>query len=139
MSRGKNALKKAYICKALSFLNSELELLWLKIQYPEQFSPAHLQIRKSNLFCPKTENVVDYWHIRNCCRLALLGRNNWHGRKTHPAYQYCRAFEPTFNLDFGDIYDKQEATFDRKPFNRTKALDTLKNAILREAKKRDIQ
>lgn len=59
--------------------------------------------------------------------------------KPAPLISLARAFEYSLNLDFGDIYDKQEAIFDRKPFNRTKALDTLKNAILREAKKRGIQ
>ena len=39
--RGKNALKLlAYLHKAISFLYSELELLHLKIQYPEQFQQS---------------------------------------------------------------------------------------------------
>lgn len=41
-----------------------------------------------------------------------------------------------FNLKFGSIYDKLDAIFMRKPFNLTKTLDALKNAINKEARKR---
>jgi hypothetical protein len=39
-----------------------------------------------------------------------------------------------FNCNFGSIYDQQEKVFDRKPFNRTKALDFLRNLIIRKDK-----
>ncbi len=44
--------------------------------------------------------------------------------------------ELRFNLKFGSIYDKLDAIFMRKPFNLTKTLDALKNAINKEARKR---
>ena len=42
------------------------------------------------------------------------------------------AFEQAFNFSFGDIYKKKSEVFKRKPFNLTKALDYLRNLIIRE-------
>ena len=47
---------------------------------------------------------------------------------------YKVAFEKVFNCSFGSIYDQQEKVFDRKPFNRTKAIDFLRNLIIRKEK-----
>lgn len=57
-------------------------------------------------------------------------------RNGKPAHlnQIARAFEKIFNCSFGSIYDQQEKVFDRKPFNRTKALDFLRNLIIRKDK-----
>lgn len=53
-----------------------------------------------------------------------------------PAYlnQIAHAFERIFNCNFGSIYDQQEKVFNRKPFNRTKALDFLRNLIAQKDK-----
>jgi hypothetical protein len=48
--------------------------------------------------------------------------------------QIANAFAIVFNVDFASIYDQQEKVFDRKPFNRTKALDFLRNLIIRKEK-----
>jgi predicted HD phosphohydrolase len=58
-----------------------------------------------------------------------------------PAYlnQIAYAFEKMFNCSFGSIYDQQEKVFDRKPFNRTKTLDFLRNLIIRKDKGENIQ
>lgn len=48
--------------------------------------------------------------------------------------QIAYVFEKIFNCSFGSIYDQQEKVFDRKPFNRTKALDFLRNLIIRKDK-----
>ncbi len=57
-------------------------------------------------------------------------------RNGKPAFlnQIADAFEKMFNCSFGTIYDQQEKVFDRKPFNRTKALDFLRNLIIRKDK-----
>lgn len=137
-SRGKNALKFAYLQKALSFLDGELELLRLKIQHPEQFPPTHPPTFKSNLFFafkPKGLGIIGMAEI--VVSLWLLGEIIGTDGKPVPLIRIANAFEYIFDFSFGDIYDKQEAIFDRKPFNRTRALDTLKNAILKEEKKRN--
>jgi len=54
--------------------------------------------------------------------------------KPAPLNQISKAFEKIFNCNFGSIYDQQEKVFDRKPFNRTKALDFLRNLIIRKGK-----
>lgn len=48
--------------------------------------------------------------------------------------QIANAFEKMFNCSFGSIYDQQEKIFIRKPFNRTKALDFLRNLLIRRDK-----
>lgn len=125
-----------YIRKVLSFVDSELELLKLKIKYPEQFQTTHPQPLQSNLFlAPKSKNlgivgmaeiVVSFYHSGE-----IIGIDG----KPAPLISFGRAFEQAFNLDFGNIYDKQDAIFNRKPYNLAKTLDALKNTILREAKK----
>lgn len=54
----------------------------------------------------------------------------------NPAHlnQIAEAFQKMFNCNFGSIYDQQEKIFDRKPFNRTRALDFLTNLIIRKDK-----
>ncbi len=47
---GGNALKKTYLKKTLTFIDSETELLHLKIRYPEQFRKSTLQTFKSDLY-----------------------------------------------------------------------------------------
>lgn len=53
--------------------------------------------------------------------------------------QIADAFQKIFNCSFGSIYDQQEHIYDRKPFNRTKALDFLRNLIIRKDKGGNIQ
>ena len=53
--------------------------------------------------------------------------------------QLARGFEQLFNLKFGSIYDKIGEVFTRKPYNLTKTLDALRNAIAREDRKRKKQ
>ena len=43
-------------------------------------------------------------------------------------------FELIFNVSFGDISDKTSEIYKRKPFNRTKALDFLRNMIMQKDK-----
>ena len=92
----------------LAIINVELELLSLKIKHPESFSSPSSPTFESDLYViPKSKD------------LGIV-----HG------------FEVLFNLRFGSIYDKLDAIFMRKPFNLTKTLDALKNAINKEARKR---
>lgn len=58
--------------------------------------------------------------------------------KPAPFIHIAQALGIAFNFTFGDTYKSKERVFKRKPYNRTKGLDALKNAILREAKKRSI-
>jgi steroid 5-alpha reductase family enzyme len=68
--------------------------------------------------------------------IALFFSKKVFQRNGKPAHlnQIAKAFAIVFNVDFGSIYDQQEKVFDRKPFNRTKALDFLRNLIIRMEK-----
>ena len=47
------------------------------------------------------------------------------------------ALEQAFNYSHGDVYKSKSTIFRRKPYNRTKALDYLRNLIIREKRNRD--
>lgn len=64
--------------------------------------------------------------------LFLSGEVKNKDGKPAPLIRIAKAFEQVFNLNFGDIYDKQDALFRRKPYNLTKALDYLKSVIIRK-------
>lgn len=48
--------------------------------------------------------------------------------------QIANAFERMFNCKFGSIYDQQEKILNRKPFNRTKALDLMRHLLIHKNK-----
>lgn len=68
--------------------------------------------------------------------VALFFSKKIFQRNGKPAHlnQIADAFEKVFNCSFGSIYDQQKKVFDRKPFNRTKALDFLRSLIIRKDK-----
>ena len=49
----------------------------------------------------------------------------------------AEALELAFNFTFGNAYKSKARVFSRKPFNLTKALDHLKNLLIRENRNRD--
>lgn len=49
------------------------------------------------------------------------------------------ALEEAFNFSFGDIYKSKKRIFSRKTFNLTKALDYLKNLLIRENRNKSKQ
>ncbi len=121
--------------KALAIVYSELELLNLKIRYPEQFPQSEQPTFESELYIlPKSKDlgIVALGEIV----VALFLSKKVFQRNGKPAHlnQIAVAFEKIFNCSFGTIYDQQEKIFDRKPFNRTKALDFLRNLIIRKDK-----
>ncbi|KAA6330603.1 hypothetical protein EZS27_020702 [termite gut metagenome] len=56
--------------------------------------------------------------------------------RSAPLVQIAEALERAFNFSFGGIYKNKTALFRRKPFNRTKGLDYLRNLIIREGRNR---
>ena len=139
-NREKNALKFAYLQKALAFIDSELELLKLKVQYPEQFQQSNQQIFISDLYLiPKSKGLGIIGIAEIVIALFLLGEIVGKDGKPVPLVRLAHGFEQHFNFSFGSVYDKVEAIFIRKPFNLTKTLDTLRNAIIKEDRKRKNQ
>ncbi len=138
MGRGKNAPKNLYIHKALSLIDAELELLNLKITHPEQFSsPVSTEFKSDLYVLPKSKELGIIGIAEIVLALFLLGKNRWGKWKASPKkFSWLVAFEQLFNLKFGSIYDKIGEVFTRKPYNLTKTLDALRNAIAREDRKR---
>lgn len=128
-------MKFAYAQKAILFLESELELLNLKIRHPEPFQQSEQPTFQSELYIiPKSKGlgIIALAEIV----IALFLTKQVYQQNGKPAHlkQIAEAFKKVFNCRFGSIYDQQEKLFDRKPFNRTKALDYLRSLIIRQDK-----
>lgn len=52
-----------------------------------------------------------------------------------PFIHIAKTLESAFNFTFGDVYKSKSRIFNRKSYNLTKALDYLKNLIVRENRK----
>lgn len=131
----KNLLITQFINDAIDFIDSEIQLLKLFIEHPEQFHQSNQPTFQSDLYIlPKSKDlgIVALGEIV----IALFFSKKVFQRNGKPAHlnQIAGAFEKIFNCSFGSIYDQQEKVFDRKPFNRTKALDFLRNLIIRKDK-----
>ncbi|QNL41239.1 MULTISPECIES: hypothetical protein [Bacteroides] len=136
-SRGKNALKNLDIHKALSLIDSELLLINLKINHPEQFVLFVTTEFKSDLYViPKSKDLGIIGIAEIVIALFLQGQIVGEDGKPVPEVRLARGFEQLFNLKFGSIYDKVSEVFTRKPYNLTKTLDALRNAIIKEDRKR---
>lgn len=119
--------------KAISVIDSELVLLETKFAHPERFVKD--QIFKSDLHViPKSKDlgIVALAEIVESLYLSKEVLNN--NGKPASKSQIGNKFELIFNVSFGDISDKTSEIYKRKPFNRTKALDFLRNMIIRKDK-----
>lgn len=134
--RGKNGLVLAIVESVASMIDCELDLIELEVNHPELFPDAseqnapdfdlHLAAKSGGLgLIGIAEIVVGLWLSEE-----IVGRN---GRPA-PLKRIAAAFEYVLGISFGDIYDKMEDIYDRKPFNRTKALDFLRSLIIRREK-----
>ena len=115
----------------------ELELLNLKIRHPEPFRYSTLPTFESDLYVvPKSKGlgIIGITEIV----LGLFLQGEIVGKDGKPVSEAClaRGFEQLFNLKFGSIYDKVSEIFTRKPYNLTKTLDALREAISKEDRKR---
>ncbi|MBT9898391.1 hypothetical protein GPL09_08180 [Bacteroides thetaiotaomicron] len=135
--RGGNALKVLYIHKALSLIDAELQLLNLKINYPEEFKLSITTEFKSDLYViPKSKDLGIIGIAEIVLALFLQGQIVGKDGKPVSEARLARGFEQLFNLNFGSIYDKVDEIFNRKPYNLTKTLDALRNTIIKEERKR---
>jgi hypothetical protein len=122
----------------LSYVDSELSLIHLRIEHPEQFQQSEQQIFKSNLFfTPKSKGLGFIGMAEIIVGLHLLAEIPDASGKHADLIQFAKVFEQAFNFKFGDIYELKNEVFRRKPYNRTKALDMLSSAILREEHRRN--
>lgn len=135
--RGKNALKSAYLRKAILFLESEIDLL--KLTFPQvRQSPGNTQPDKSQVyFIPKREGLCLDGMGEFAVSFELSGQFFDGEGKPAPLILISETLEKAFNFSFGGIYKSKKRIFSRKPYNLTKAFDRLKNLITRESRKRN--
>ena len=134
MGRGENVLKKQFLQKTLAIINSELELLDLKIQYPTRFQNRKNGNPQSPLYLTDETNLVEIMELVS--GLFLSKRIINHAGKEAPLTEIGRAFEHLFNIKFGDIHKKHESVICRQANKRIEFLDTLRKAIAEESKKK---
>lgn len=138
MSRKKNVLKSAYTQKALAIINVELELLNLKIQYPEQFKQRDQETFQSDLYIlPKSKGLGIIGLVELVLGLSLLGEIYTSNGSLATLTDIAKAFEQMFNFSFGSIFKKRIALFERKTCNLTRLLDNLKNLLIKESQKQN--
>ena len=134
MGSGENVLKKQFLQKTLAIINSELELLNLKIQYPTPFQNRKNGNPQSPLYLTDETNLVEIMELVSGLFLSKRIKN--HAGKEAPLTEIGRAFEHLFNIKFGDIHKKHESVICRQANKRIEFLDTLRKAIAEESKKK---
>lgn len=116
----------------MAIINSELELLNLKIQYPNLFQ------NRKNSFPPSPLHLTDETYLIEIMEMVsglfLSGRVVTHSGTKSPLTEIGRVFEYIFNITLGDIHKKHESVIKRKPSKVTEFLDTLRKAIAEESK-----
>jgi len=84
---------------------------------------------------PKRLGIDSMGEIATTFELSgqFLGENG----NPAPYIHIAEALELAFNFTFGGVYKSKARVFSRKPFNLTKALDYLKNLLIRESRNRE--
>ena len=123
--------------KAILFLESEIDLLKLKICYPEQFPQVEQLAFKSMLsLIPKSPNLGIMGMAEILTSLKLLEGIEDEAGENPSTIAYSNTFEHAFYFRFNDIYDCQRELFKRKPYNLTRTLDAMKTALTKEYNRR---
>ncbi len=136
--RGKNTAR--YLSKTILFIESEIELL--KLTFPQvNRQPDNPQSNNSKVyFIPNSKERLG---IDSMGELAisfeLSGQFLNDEGNPAPYIHIAHALEQAFNFTFGDAYKSKERVFKRKPFNLAKALDYLRNLIIRESRKKKMK
>lgn len=112
-----------------------MSLIRLRIEYPEQFKQTEQPTFESELYIIPKSKDLGIIALAEIAIALFLSKKVFqqNGNNAH-LNQIAAVFEKMFNCKFGSIYDQQEKIFDRKAFNRTKALDFLSSLIIRKDK-----
>lgn len=134
-SRGKNALKNQYLQKTILLIDSEIELLKLRVLQIQPFLTKNLKPQKSKVyFIPKSKGLGIDSMGEFALTFELSNQFVDEEGKPAPLNHISNTFESAFNFSFGNIYKTKARIFFRKPFNLTKALDYLRNLLIKEGK-----
>lgn len=126
-------IKVVFLDKLLSLINMELELLYRQMEYPKFFiniesewkSPFYLNTKVVNS-TDIMEFVCGLFHIQDAVyRLD---------RKDVFFSDFAHGFEQLLNIDFGDVYKKEQSVIRRKSNKITEFLDRVKESVLRKSR-----
>ncbi len=130
MYKKKNAQKIGFVNKALCFIESEFELIKLRLEYPEQFTTSTAELKSDLKLIASQADIIE------------LATALWLSRKlTRPNgspttfKEILDIIKTVFNCKANDVYTKSSKQFDRKK-NITPFLDELKAAMENEADER---
>ena len=131
MSRGKNELL-LLINEAIELLNTEIRIVDLRIQYPEQFLQHQNKLILSPIYVTDETTLVNIMELVSSLFLSkrLIYRNG----TPVPLSVITKSFEELFNIKLGDCYKKHDNVISRKPIKLTEFLDELRKLIIKEHK-----
>lgn len=130
-------LKKLYLQKAIWYLDSEIELLKLIFQQTNQPINNNIKSHLSKIyFIPKPKEGLGIDSMGEfATTFELSDQFVDEEGKPAPFIHIAHSLENAFNFSFGDAYKSKSRVFSRKPYNLTKALDYLKNLIIKASRK----
>lgn len=123
------------------FLESEIELLKVTFLHDERILFRNSQPHVSKVyFIPKPKEGLGIDSMGEFATTFELS-NQFIDEEGKPSsyISIAETLESAFNFSFGNAYKFKARVFSRKPFNLTKALDFLKNLLIRESKKKSKQ
>ncbi|MDR1504509.1 MAG: hypothetical protein LBT43_18845 [Prevotella sp.] len=132
-------LKKVFLRKAILFLEFEIELLKLSSSRISGFFKDQRSSKSNVHFIskPRGLGIDSIGEVALSFELSQQFVND-EGQPA-PFIQIVKALENAFNFSFGDAYKSKSRILNRKSYNLTKALDYLKNLIIREGRKNKIK
>ena len=100
MGRGENALKNTYLQKTLTFIDSEIALLNLKIRYPGQFHQPEQTFKSDLYIIPKSKGLGIIGMAEIVVGLFLSGEVKDKSGKAVSLTLLAQTFEQAFNFSF---------------------------------------
>jgi len=110
----------------------------LKLKFPQvNHSPNNLQSKTSKVyFIPKPKGGLGIDSMGEfAVSFDFSGQFINDEGKPASLILISETLEQAFNFNFGGIYKSKSRIFSRKPFNLTRALDYLKNLIIKANRK----
>ncbi|WP_165026147.1 hypothetical protein [Dysgonomonas sp. ZJ279] len=130
-------MKFAYLRKSILFLESEIDLLKLTFLQANQ-SLKNTQSNNSKVyFIPQSQGLGIDSMGEFAVSFELSRQFLDETGKPAPFIHIAQALEAAFNFSFGNAYKSKARILSRKPYNLTKALDSLKNLIVKTRRKQD--
>lgn len=128
-------LKNLYCQKAIWYLDYEIESLKLTFN-PISKNPK--QVKSQIYFIPKPKEGLGIDSMGEFA-ISFESSGQFVNEQGQPVafIHIAQTLEMAFNFQFGDAYKSKARVFSRKPYNLTKALDFLKNLIIRADRKQD--